>query len=932
MFKVSKRQLQQILTSALNKEDENCMDELKSTKQFVESLKSNINQGLGDNEISIRQQVFGINEKERFIPLNSMSKIWSLIIRPKTIFFQCMSLMAFILTYLSTEGVFTNEWIERVIIFVIISLNPIILSAIQIKINDSNKKNSYIQDEQQKQVVVLRNGNEQTIIARDLVVGDVVILKQYDKVYVDGLIVEQSKLCIYEGFLTGEILGVPKFTIEEGNQEIEPTSLSSSHFVYSESEVLKGQGKLLVLAVGENVHGFKLQSLLGKFEEGEPVIYKSVENISSKMEIIGFLGSLIVIIMVLIRYMVQYQNSILNGYCTLSNILNFIIVLLSWNSSKALINHYKIQQAQTLKKMLNSKNLVRMLQTLENLPFMNKLIIGTSSLDENKMVVDSFLNDTDGQLTQSTLDQFPQEFKQALIDCCFINNNPEKDSINSITEEAFYQLSQELQIEVKERKSKVTHLIPYTSARRIRGCIIQNSRICLKGANDVILKSSNSFYSLKDGIIPMNDFVKNKIEYNLKQLSQNAGVIIAIAFRDIDLKNENIEEQMKKNNFKYETENLTLLGFFLISSKLKSEGKKVVEEIQQAGVKVILIGGDNEKFIKNIAEKTGIMSQDSKITEGNYFTEQLKNKTENFIKELEDICAISRAPPEVHYQMVKELQQLGHVVGVTGHSLHNIDSLKQADVSYCIGSSEAELVKENSGIFLLDNSLHYIYLGIILARNLLDSIKRLIQYQITTHLSLIIILIVSLTISDTIIITPLQFVWIKFITDLISSFALSNCKPTTKYQKPLNKKGFLIDILLYIHIIILSVYIIAVCILFVDQSLMVFNIFVITTLFNLINSRMVQLEINIFKGFCGSWMIYISIMIIGMLQYIIVEYGGKLIQTFNGLTLQQWLICIAIGFGSIVWRAVLIMFIKPILVKKITSINQKINKAKLKAN
>ncbi|CAD8126113.1 unnamed protein product [Paramecium sonneborni] len=924
MFKVSKKQLKQILTSAINKEDKNSMDELKSTKQFIESLKSNIEQGLTDNEIRVRQQIFGINEKETFIPLNLISKIWSMVITPKTIFFQSMSVITLILTYISTEGIFTNEWIERVIIFVIISLNPIILSAIQLKINDNNKKNSYIQDEQQKQVVVLRNGKEQTIIARDLVVGDIVILKQNDKVYVDGLIVEQSQLQIYEGFLTGEILAVPKITIEEANQENKTT-----HFVYAESDVLKGNGKLLVLAVGENVHGYILQSLLGKFEEGEPIIDKTIENISSKMEIIGFLGSLILIIMVLIRYIVQYQNSILNGYSTLSNILNFIIVLLSWNSSKALINHYKIQLAQTLKKMLNSKNLVRMFQTLENLSFMDKLIIDAQSLYENYMVIVSFLNDTDGELTQSRLDQFPQEFKQAFIDCCFLNYESEQDKIQSKTEEAFYLLSQELQIKIEERKSKVTHLIPYTRTRRSRGCIVENNRICMKGASDIILKSSNSFYSLKDGIIPINDFVKNQIEQNLNQLSQNAGVITAIAYRDIDLKNENIEEQIQNNNFKYDTENLTLLGFFVISSKLKDEGKMVVEEIQQAGVKVILVGGDNQRLIKKIAQKTGIMSKDSIITEGNNFTEQLNNKTENFQKELEDICAISRATPEIKQQIVQELQQLGHIVGVTGHTLSDVNILKQADVSYCMGRSEQELVKENSGILLLDNSLHYIYLGIILARNLLDSIKRLIQYQITTHISLIIILIVSLTINDTVIITPLQFVWIKLITDLIASLSLSYCKPSAKYQKPFNKKGYLIDISIFIHIIILSVYTIAVCILFVDQTLMVFNIFVITTLFNLINSNMVQLEINIFQVFCSTWMIYISILIIGMLQYFIVEQGGKLIQACNGLSLQQWLICILIGFGSIVWRAVLIMITKPILA---IFVNQKREKAKLKVN
>ncbi|CAD8099526.1 unnamed protein product [Paramecium sonneborni] len=931
MFKVSKEQLQKLLTSGLDQDDANCTSEFKSTKQFEECLNSNIERGLGESDIPQRQQVFGINEKEKFIPISLMSNIWSILIKPKTIFFQSMSMITLILTYLSTDGVYTNEWIESITIFVLISLNSLILESVYLKINDNNKKRQQNLEEQLKSVVVLRNGKKQTKQAKDIVVGDIVILNACDKIYVDGLIVEQFNLLINQSFLTGEDECVRKITLEEANPQ-EELNLVRNHLIFAESQVMSGQGKLLVLAVGPELFAQKILNQIKQERGEETPIYEKIKNISNKIEIIGFVGCIIVILIVLARYMIQYQN--LNGYSTLSNILNFIIVLLSWNSSKTMIYNYQIRLAQTLKQMLNSQSLVRKQFALENLPFMNQLIICTESLYQNIYCIDSFLNDTNGELSQERFNEFPQEFKQAFIDSCIINNtyNPENESYESITEKGFYLLSQILGIKIEERKSQVTHFIPSSSKRRRITTIIDNSRVVVKGSFKVILESSNKFYSLKDGIIPIDDVLRDTIEQNLNQIRQNPGVMIAIAFRDVDLKNENVEEQIKNDNFQFDNENLTLLGFFMISNQLKSETKRIVEQIQQAGVKVILVGQDSSQTIQQVAVQAGIITSDSTITEGVDFSNLLQNRTENYKKEIEDICVISRSTPINQQNIVYELQKLGHVVGVIGDSANSAFAIKSADVGYCIGKLAMEKARESSGIVLVNDSLDQIYIGLILARNLLDSITRLVQYQITTHSQLITILIASLAIRDIVIISPLQIFWINLITDLFASIILSYCKPSANlfHTKSFNKQRFLLDIFDYIHIIILSVYIIALCILFGDQSLMVFNILVITNLFNLINSRMVQLKFNILHEFCCSWMIYISILMIGLFQYLILEQGGIVLYSFNGLSLKQWLVCIAIGIGSIILRTAVITIIKPNLLKIIRFINQKSKKAKLK--
>ncbi|CAD8168902.1 unnamed protein product [Paramecium pentaurelia] len=912
MYKVSKEQLREILASGLTQNPQDSMNEFNTTKRFEDFLKCNITQGLSDNEIKQRQEVFGINQKENLDSISFLNAFCIILLQLKSIFFLTLSLIAFILKYLSTQGIYTNEWIESLFIFGLIFLN-LIISAIHLKIDDNNKKKLLIQDEQLKQVKVLRNGQEQNIIARDLVVGDIVILQDKDKIYADGLIVEQNNLEIDECYLTGEQDLIHKITLEEANQQKQPI-LPQKHLIFSESRVINGNGKLLVLGVGIETQASRIQICI-KQENNNTPIQSTIENISSKMETIGFVGAIIVIFMLLARYMIQYHDSKVNGYSTFSNILNLIIVLISGNASKALITHYQLQLAQTVKLMLYSQNLVRNLNQLENLPFMDQLLIDkTGTLTQNRMALNCFMNDNTEELTKSRFNQFPQEFQQVFIDSCFINNQyiPETDQ-GSYTDKELYQISQEMRINLEERKKQVTHIIPFNSARKRLTSIINNNRVVVKGAAEIIFQQSTKFYSLKNGIVAIDDFLRDDLEQHLIQLSQE-GRTIAIAYTDVNLQNENVNELIQNNQFQFDRQNLTLLGFFQFSDPLRMETKMTVEGLKQAGVKVVMITGDNSVTAKSIAIKAGIMSLDSIITEGAEFTQRIQNKAENFSKYFEDIFVLSRARPEDKYNFVKELQELGHVVGVCGDGTNDAPAISKSDVGFSMGISGTEIARESSGIILLDDNIHSIYKGLILARNLLDSIKRLAQYQITSHFSLIIILIASSAIGDAVI-SPLQFIWINLITDIFATFALSYCRPSSQlyHQNPPNKNGFLLDFIVYLHIIILAIYIITVCIIFINQSLMVFNLFVMTTLFNLINSRMVYLELNVFSGFFGSWMIYTSILIIGLLQFLIVEYGGIIMQTFDGLNLKQWLICIAVGIGSVIWRTIAILIIRPII-------------------
>ncbi|CAK90336.1 unnamed protein product (macronuclear) [Paramecium tetraurelia] len=928
MFTISKEKLQQILASGLTQDNQDSMGEFNSTKCFEDSLKCNIECGLSNDGVLLRRLEFGENRQQNQVCISRMKALWIILFKPKSMIFFSLSIISMILTYLSTDGIYTNEWIESLIIFGLICLTLMV----SFKTDEEKQKQIQILDEQTKFTVVLRNRELRRIMARNLVVGDIVILQETDKIYVDGLIVEQHNLYVDQSYLTGEEEPVQKVTLEETIQSQQPIS-PQKHLVYAGSRVVQGCGKLLVLAVGSEAQVNKIL-ISTEQEEQQPPITREIRNISNKMERIGFIGLIIIIIMLLARFILQYGEQNINRYSMFANILNLIIALKTGKAYETIFTHFQIQMSEAVQMMLYQQNLVRRLQKLENLAFMDTVVVDqTSILTQNRILVDSIMNDTMEQFTTSQFNLYPQQFQQALVDSCFINNyyDPNTDSGSRI-EKALFEFSKKIQLNLSERVQQVTHRIPFSNARKMQTIIINNNKVAVRGSGEHILNSSTKFYSLKNGIVAIDDVLKNNIEQLMFELGQQ-GSIMGIAYRDVELQNENVKELIENNQFEYDRQDLTLLGFLLFVDPLRYETKSAIQGLRQAGVKVILTAGNDSISAKNFAIKAGIMLNDSTVIEGSDFSERFNRKAENSKKEIEDIHVLSGARPKDKYNLVQELQYFGHVVGACCDGENNVPILTKADVGFSLGIGGTEIDREASGIILLDDNINSVYKGLIFARNLIDSIKRIVQYLIASYFALFMILIVSVAFGEPAI-SPLQLIWIHLFNDLFATFALSYCKPNSQliYQKPPNKSGFIMDENVQIHSSILSVYLIAVCILFVNQvfnieiiqPLMVFNIYVMTTIFNLINSRMVYLEVNVVHGFFRSWISFIAILLIGVIQFVIVEYGGSVLDTFDGLSLKQWCVCVAVGIGSVAWRSIAILVIKPIVLKS--------GKGKLKVN
>lgn len=335
---------------------------------------------------------------------------------------------------------------------------------------------------------------------------------------------------------------------------------------------------------------------------------------------------------------------------------------------------------------------------------------------------------------------------------------------------------------------------------------------------------------------------------------------------------------------------------------------------------------------------------------------------EAFKEIIENIDVMARSRPEDKYALVTGLMMMGHVVAVTGDGTNDAPALRKASIGFAMGISGTELAKETADIILLDDNFNSIVVAVKWGRNIYDNIRKFIQFQLTVNIVAVTAAIVgAITIKQSPL-TAVQMLWVNLIMDTFASLALATEEPTDKLlnRHPHKKDEYIVSRTIWKNIIgqaILQILIIFIFLYvgewflpefgsgesikynpdtdttvisgrnyhfdgsedykeYYDDSNVgpsrhltyVFNVFVLLQLFNEINCRRIHGEWNVFEGLLRSYMfMFIWVLVLG-LQIIMIELGSYAFSThFEGLTIQQWLICIAFGLLPLPWRFVLML-------------------------
>ena len=460
---------------------------------------------------------------------------------------------------------------------------------------------------------------------------------------------------------------------------------------------------------------------------------------------------------------------------------------------------------------------------------------------------------------------------------------------------------------------------------------IYGYRVFTKGASEIVLNKCSFIFGEGGQLQRLTPQYQQQLITNIIEPMANDGLrTICIAYKDYIRRSsitQIVQEEVKENQLQilsdsspkiltepdWEVENeiisgLTCLAIVGIEDPVRPEVPKAVQTCRSAGITVRMVTGDNVATARSIAFKCGIIqpgSDDFLVLDGKQFNKLIRDpKTGEVVQALFDkiwprLRVLARSSPSDKYILVKHIitskvNTKREVVAVTGDGTNDAPALKRADVGFAMGIAGTDVAKEAADIILTDDNFTSIIKAVMWGRNVYDSIAKFVQFQLTVNIVAVIVAFISACVIEDSPLKAIQMLWVNLIMDTLASLALATELPTPALleRRPYGRKKPIISRVMVKNITGQAIYQLTVIftILFAGDRLfdiptgiggslndpptqhftIVFNVFVIMTIFNEISARKIHEEKNVFSGLFNNPVFYTIFILTAIAQV-----GGK---------------------------------------------------------
>uniref|UniRef100_A0AAQ5XMI3 Calcium-transporting ATPase n=1 Tax=Amphiprion ocellaris TaxID=80972 RepID=A0AAQ5XMI3_AMPOC len=617
-----------------------------------------------------------------------------------------------------------------------------------------------------------------------------------------------------------------------------------------------------------------------------------------------------------------------------------------------------ISLAYSVKKMMKDNNLVRHLDACETMGNATAICSDkTGTLTTNRMTVVVFLPGDvhhrvipdPGQINPRTLD--------LLVNAIAINSAytskilpPDVEGglakqVGNKTECGLLGFVLDLQQDYAPVRDQIPEerlykVYTFNSVRKSMSTVIKlpdgSFRLYSKGASEIMLKKCS--YIL-DANGEARSFRPRDRDEMVKQVIEPMACeglrTICIAYRDLP---SNPEPDWE-NEAEIVTE-LTCITVVGIEDPVRPEVPEAIRKCQRAGITVRMVTGDNINTARAIAAKCGIIhpGDDFICLEGKDFNRRIRNEKGEIEQERIDkiwpkLRVLARSSPTDKHTLVKgiidsSVVEQRQVVAVTGDGTNDGPALKKADVGFAMGIAGTDVAKEASDIILTDDNFSSIVKAVMWGRNVYDSISKFLQFQLTVNVVAVIVAFTGACITQDSPLKAVQMLWVNLIMDTFASLALATEPPTEALllRKPYGRNNPLISLTMMKNILGHGVYqlVIIFTLLFIGERMfnidsgrnaplhsppsehytIIFNTFVLMQLFNEINARKIHGERNVFDGIFSNPIFCSIVLGTFAVQIVIVQWGGKPFSCAP-LNVEQWLWCLFVGVGELLWGQVI---------------------------
>jgi len=700
----------------------------------VEKLsRTDIERGLDEKEIRIRQREFGKNKlsEEKLLP------------RLRIFLEQLRSPLIYILLIAGIIALILKDYTDAIVIFGAVFLNTIVGF---LQENKASQTLRALKKVVKHEAEVLREGNLKIVDSTELVPGDIIVLNPGDKIPADGRIIECHDLKINEMALTGEWLSAKK------KPEILPEEVplaDRDNMVYMGCVVEDGKGKAIVTETG-------LQTEIGKVAE---MVRETKEEKTPYQKKLAHFSRIVGIIIGIICFGIFIEGMLTGG--KFIEMFTTAVAVAVAAIPEGLPVAMTVILALGMQRILQKKGLVRKLVAAETLGSTSIIATDkTATLTEGRMKVDEVIGDKFLALKAATLTseafiENPQYPKEKWI----IRGRP--------TDKALLEAGIEAGIDRKKEfeKRKIAEL-PFSPENKIAAVLYEENGeniLYVCGTPEKILEKSD-----------LKKEEKIKLEQKLEELAQKGLRVVGSAYKKIanfhEFGHEYCESIFEEIGGKFvHIRELNFAGFITLKDPIRPEVREAMKICRQAGLRPIIVTGDHKLTAKAVAEELGFKISEENILEG-INLDKLSDR--EFEKILDKIQIYARVEPKHKLRIIEAWQARGEVVAMTGDGINDAPALKRADIGIALGSG-TEVAKEASDLILLNDSFSTIVAAVEEGRAILDNIRKVITYLLSDSFTEIILIGASLLFGFPLPVTAVQILWVNLIEDGLPDIALA---------------------------------------------------------------------------------------------------------------------------------------------------------------
>jgi Ca2+-transporting ATPase len=712
--------------------------------------------GLEDSEVSRKLQAEGFNEleeKDKFTPL-------------KVFLGQLKNVIIWVLAAAALISLYIDEVVN---FWVIVGLIIFVILLGFVQEYRAEKAMESLKGIVRPKTTVLRNGTLRQIPTREVVTGDILVLEAGDRVPADACIFESQQLKVDESALTGESL---------------PVNKNKNEILYAGTQVVRGKCRAQVAATGMDTELGGIASLIQPETQATP-LQKEISAFSRKLATVALLAS---------------GFALALGISAGAPIEEMLIIALALAVAavpEGLPLTLTITLAYGMRRMAARNAIIRKMLAVETLGSTSVICTDkTGTLTENEMTVEKiwtaegpFEVTGSGYKAEGVFLHDGEEFdpqgstlEVLLRGATLCNNaslNPENgsDVVGDPTELALLAAASKGGINDRSLADEYEriHEIMFDSDRKMMTTLYRRGEVLssfTKGAVEVILDRCE--YILQNGEkLELDEDTKRAILNENTGLASKAYRVIAVARRDVS---EDWDEESLETN-------LTFLGLMAMTDPVREGVTDAIGLCHEAGIKVVMITGDNVKTALAVSRELGIPSRkpdgiddpEGILADGAITGAELEELDDAAFADIaEHIHVYARVMPKQKLRIVKALQNKGHVVAMTGDGVNDAPALKKADIGISMGLKGTDVARQSSDMVLQDDNFATIVEAIKRGRTIYDNIEKFTSYLVSRNFNEIILIMLGISLLgyELVPLLALQILFINMFGEIMPSIAL----------------------------------------------------------------------------------------------------------------------------------------------------------------